>query len=454
MKDWCRRFMETNNRPKNWVSAKLSDLICKNGLFCDGDWIESKDQDVKGQVRLIQLADIGDGEFKNKSNRYMTMEKAKELRCTFLTEGDILIARMPEPLGRSCIFSLKGDDKFVTVVDVAVLRIDSEYVNNKYISYILNSPQSRDAIVALESGTTRKRISRRNLATIMFPLPPLAEQQRIANRISELFSEVDKTIESLKVIQQQLEVYQQAILKSAFQGKLVKLHSEEPTFCKLENYCEFITKGTTPSKEDLYSNEGEVPFLKVYNLTFDTSVDFSISPTFITKETHTNFLKRSRVLPGDVLMNIVGPPLGKVSIVPSNYSEWNINQAIVRFRCKEKLYNKYLAYFLLCKDSVRKLEKQTKATAGQRNLTLEQCRNIEIPIYPIEEQYEIVNEIEMRLSVYQSVERTVSEALERSEKLKQSILKKAFEGKLVPQDPNDEPAEKLIERIKAEKLSL
>lgn len=86
----------------------FSELVTSNGLFCDGDWIEKKDQDPNGNVRLIQLADIGVCEFKDKSNRFVTESKAEELHCTYLRKGDILIARLPEPLGRACIFPSEG----------------------------------------------------------------------------------------------------------------------------------------------------------------------------------------------------------------------------------------------------------------------------------------------------------------------------------------------------------
>jgi type I restriction enzyme S subunit len=75
--------------PKGWVLAKLSDLISPTGLFCDGDWVESKDQDPNGEIRLIQLADIGDGRFIDKSNRFLTKIKAELLRCTYLEKGDV-----------------------------------------------------------------------------------------------------------------------------------------------------------------------------------------------------------------------------------------------------------------------------------------------------------------------------------------------------------------------------
>jgi type I restriction enzyme S subunit len=182
--------------------------------------------------------------------------------------------------------------------------------------------------------------------------------------------------------------------------------------------CDFTTKGTTPSKENLYQDAGEVLFIKVYNLTFLGRLDFSIDPTFVSYNTHNSFLARSKVFPGDVLMNIVGPPLGKVSIVPDTYPEWNINQAVVRFRCEEKLSNKFLAHYLVGDFNIEKMKKKAKATAGQFNLTLEICRDIEIPLIPTAEQAQIVQEIESRLSVCDKMEEAIEKSLAQSEALR------------------------------------
>jgi len=222
-------------------------------------------------------------------------------------------------------------------------------------------------------------------------------------------------------------------------------------YIKMEEVSDFITKGTTPSKSELFDNQGDIPFIKVYNLTHTGKLDFSINPTYVSRDTHEGFLSRSKVYPGDVLMNIVGPPLGKVSLIPQIHKEWNINQAIVRYRPYSGIYNKYLMYYLLSDTTLSRMTRMAKATAGQFNLTLEICRDLEIPVCTIKEQEIILQEIESRLSVCDNIEANITETMDKSEALRQSILKKAFEGKLVPQDPDDEPAWKLLERIKAEK---
>lgn len=298
-----------------------------------------------------------------------------------------------------------------------ILKANEELALTKYLYYLMQTIHC--------DHDTHKRYWIQTYSKIKVAIPDITEQQCVVDKIEELFSKLDKGVEELNKIKEQLKIYRQAVLKEAYNLSNDKV--------KLENLCFFITKGTTPPKGLVENNTGvkEVPFLKVYNLTFDGQLDFSIDPTFVTKETHTGFLNRSICLPGDVLMNIVGPPIGKVSIVPNTYPEWNINQAIVRYRCLEKLNNKFLAYFLLFSNTVEQLKSKGKTTAGQFNLTLEICRELQIPLPTIEKQVEIVDCIEQKLSVCDKIEQTVDESLQKAESLRQSILKQAFEGNLV-----------------------
>lgn len=304
-------------------------------------------------------------------------------------------------------------------VDTAFGISPGEQLNSRYLYFFCRHFNFRQ----LDKSTTIPSLAKTDLLSIEMPVPPLSEQKRIVARIEELFSELDNGVETLEKTKQQLAVYRQSVLKAAFAVT-------DAPFRRLEELCFFITKGTTPKKAAMSSGAGEIPFIKVYNLTSDNSLDFSINPTFVNEETHKEYLGRSIVYPGDVLMNIVGPPMGKVSIVPDTYPEWNINQAIARFRCLHELYNKYLAYFLGYSDTIRKMTLKAKATAGQFNLTLEICRDIQIPVPPIEKQRQIVAEIGSRLSVCDSIEKAVNAGLQQSESMRQSILKKAFEGGL------------------------
>ena len=191
---------------------------------------------------------------------------------------------------------------------------------------------------------------------------------------------------------------------------------------RAEQVCGFITKGTTPSAEKLFSRSGDIPFLKVYNLTDRGDLDFSINPTFVSRETHEGELARSRVIPGDVLMNIVGPPLGKVSIVPDTYPEWNINQAIVIFRPFNGLIKEYLCLMLLENSIFGWANRQGKGTAGQSNLTLEICRNLPLPLPPVAEQERIVKRVEQLLSLCDALEARLQSAEEERGRLVAAVM--------------------------------
>lgn len=216
-----------NDLPAGWTSAVLPELIAADGVFIDGDWVESKDQDPNGGVRLTQLADVGDGSYRNRSARYLTQQKAHQLRCTILQPGDVLIARMPEPLGRACIFP--GDPMpCVTVVDVCIVRPGQNSVNPRWLMHTINAPQFRRSVAALEKGTTRKRISRGNLALIALPIPPRMEQDRIVDAIEEQFSRLESGVAALERVIGQLThgqsgrvgALRRAVLAAAVAGKL------------------------------------------------------------------------------------------------------------------------------------------------------------------------------------------------------------------------------------------
>jgi len=207
--------------PPGWAVATLPALVCADGLFVDGDWVESKDQDPSGEVRLIQLADVGDGRYTSKSNRFLTTASATNLDCTFLNPGDVLIARMPDPLGRACVFP--GDSKrAVTVVDVAVFRSGKKGIDHRWLVHAINATQTRAMIETLASGTTRSRISRGNLATVKFPVPPLNEQSRIVEKLDAIFEQTRAARARLERLPGLLEKLKRSILAAAFRGDLTK----------------------------------------------------------------------------------------------------------------------------------------------------------------------------------------------------------------------------------------
>ena len=152
-------------------------------------------------------------------------------------------------------------------------------------------------------------------------------------------------------------------------------------------------------------------------------------------------------------MNIVGPPLNKVAIIPNTYAEWNINQAIALFRPKDYLDNKFLYYFFCEGTPVNRLVNQTRGVVGQINISLTQCRNFLIHIPPIEEQKEIVRLIDSLFKKLEMVEQQCNTLKTKIEKLPQALLNKAFRGELVDHLPSDVNTENLLKEIEQLKRS-
>ena len=210
-----RAALDTCNGSRKTLAEILSDAP----LFTDGDWVESKDQDPNGDVRLIQLADVGEGTFRNRSHRYLTSAAAARLRCTYLEPGDILVARMPDPLGRACIFPGVNQPS-VTAVDVCIIRPPAE-IDPRWLVNAINAPGAREQIAGLQSGTTRKRISRKNLATVSVHVPPLADQRRLATHVEEQLSAIRAMHGAVEGAKRRSPVLRRSILARAFRGELV-----------------------------------------------------------------------------------------------------------------------------------------------------------------------------------------------------------------------------------------
>lgn len=402
--------------------------------------MESKDQDPDGGVRLIQLADIGDGYFQDKSARFLTETKAIDLNCTFLQKGDLLIARMPDPLGRCCIFPLESNDGHVTVVDVCVIRAGKSSVDHKFLMYLINSPEIRTQISSLQSGSTRKRISRKNLATVALPIAPLNEQRRIVARIEELFSELDKGVESLKTARSQLKIYRQAVLKHAFEGKLTAQWREgnnkhdswsETTLGSLLSYLTSGSRGWA----DYYSSEGDL-FIRAQNLKYDRLELEDVAYVQLPDKSEG---MRTRVEIGDLLITITGANVTKTGCVQHNLGKAYVSQHVALCRPIESVSTEFLYWYLIAETFGRKQLNELAYGAGKPGLNLNNIRSVKVSLPCLKEQKQIVLQIRNLLSIEDNLADSIDVELQRVELLRQSILKKAFSGQLPKTPPTSPP---------------
>lgn len=337
------------------------------------------------------------------------------------------------------------------------------------------------------------------------PLPPYNEQTRIVEKIEELFSELDAGINYLQGIRLKLKSYRQSVLKAAFEGKLTKEWREEhkdelePAEKlierirqeKEEQYKLDLEKakkdGTQKPKKPIdlppvdtcdlpelpdgwewihldeisnkitdgehirpkVQNEG-VPFLSAKDIHNDEII-FKNS-LFVSLSDAKKFWKRCNPELGDILVVSRGATVGRCSIVKTERN-FCLLGSVILIKSPKLLNNKYIVFLLKSPFTNRILLGLSGSTA-QQAIYIRDIKNTAIALCSFEEQLQIVEEIESRLSVTDKVEQTVDENLKKAESLRQSILKKAFEGRLVPQDPNDEPAEKLLEQIKKQKAEI
>lgn len=448
--------------PEGWVRAEIGDLcnLINGRAFKPQEWSEMG-------LPIIRIQNLNNTAAK--FNHFSGTFDAKH----HVKNGDLLFAWSGTPGTSFGAHIWHGGD---AVLNQHIFKVEfSELeINRGFLRYAIN--QKLDELIgSAQGGVGLRHITKGTFEKTEVVFPPRAEQTRIAAKLDELLAQVDTLKARIDGIPALLKRFRQSVLAAAVSGRLTEEWRAQhldfvdersltmaPTSSSLPvgwsskaagGICGFITKGTTPPKEKMTGGHGEVPYIKVYNLTFTGSLDFSIDPTFVDSSTHLTELKRSIVKPGDVLMNIVGPPLGKVSIVPATYPEWNINQAIARFRAGDEISPAYLALCLRTEEVLSHAVSRAKATAGQFNLTLEICRELPLPVPPAEEQVEIVRRVEQLFVFADQLEAKVAAAKSRIDHLTQSILAKAFRGELVPQDPNDEPASVLLERIKAQRAA-
>ena len=218
---------------------------------------------------------------------------------------------------------------------------------------------------------------------------------------------------------------------------------ESWVWCRLEDIA-YVASGSTPDKT-CFVKEG-IPYIKMYNLR-NQEIDFDYQPQYITEEIHNSKLQRSRTEVGDLIMNIVGPPLGKLAVIPATLPQANFNQAAVLIRPYK--YKKDLVLYL--KSYLEEMSEinsiATRGSAGQVNISLTQSQNMRIPLPPLAEQQRIIAEISKWFALINQIEQGKADLQTIIKQTKSKILDLAIHGKLVPQDPNDEPAIELLKRI-------
>ena len=302
----------------------------------------------------------------------------------------------PERVGNCILINEPNEFLFASFL-VGIEPTRREIVSPEFLFNLLQGPDvQRHISNDVQGSTGLSNINLTRLKAKVVECPPLLEQRRIAEILSTLAETIEQT-EALISKHQQIKT---GLIRDLFtrgvssNGYLRPTREQAPDLYKAsrlgwlpkeweivsaEELCPSITKGATPAQFIPQDRSSSVPFIRVQNLTFDGSLAFDEDQAFISRSSSRGELGRSRVLPGDILMNIVGPPLGKVSLIPDTYPEWNINQAIAIFRPVLASVREYLSSFLSSDIAQTWFLGRAKRTSGQVNLTLEMCRQLPIP---------------------------------------------------------------------------
>ena len=466
--------------PHHWALTTVENTTRQTGFFCDGDWVESKDQDPNGKVRLIQLADVGDGHYRNRSSRFMTKEAAKRLNCSYLEPGDILVARMPDPLGRCCRFP--GDAKpSVTVVDVCILRPNVDYFDPDFLVVALNCPRFRRLVAAQATGTTRSRISRSNLAVLPIPLPPLAEQKRIVAKVDELMALCDR----LEAQQQERDTRRSAlaraslarfaeaptpanlhhlfhpsytippadlrksILTLAVQGKLVPQDpNDEPIaqppplrlskagssgterdapfqapngwiWAQLGQVSELINGDRSknyPNKAE-YVSKG-VAWINTGHIEPDGTLSIE-SMHYITREKFDS-LRSGKVSPGDLVYCLRGATLGKTAII-TQFDEGAVASSLVIIRLSPTVDPNFAHRFLTGPLGRQQIFQFDNGSA-QPNLSANNVKRYWVPLPPLAEQRRIVAKVDQLMALVDELETQLAASRATAKNLLQALV--------------------------------
>ena len=415
------------NLPKGWRWERLGNIVdLQAGIAF------KKSEYSKEGVRLFQIANVSFNYIKWEEIEYLPKNYINTYPNLLLHPGDIVMA-LNRPLlnDKLKIAEIRNSDT-PAILYQRVGRfkfLDNE--SSRYFLFFLQSPSFISWLKDQLQGVNIPFINKSKLLSFNhYPKCLLATQQAIVSKIEELFSELDKGIENLRTAQQQLKTYRQAVLKWAFEGRLTNENvkdGELPKGWKVVLLKEISKEISDGDHQAPPKSKSGVPFITISNVKkCNNKIDFS--KTFLVSQEYYAKLKINRKpFKGDVLYTVTGS-FG-IPVLIDFDKEFCFQRHIGLVRPSDITNQKWL-YYLLQSPDVFNQAKSTATGTAQKTVALNSLRNFQVPFCKLVEQNKIVQEIETRLSVAEKMEESITQSLQQAEGLRQSILKKAFEGEL------------------------
>ncbi len=471
------------NLPKGWAETTV-DTICdvRSGI----GFPKIHQGEIQGEYPFYKVGDISKTVKKGESwmtqaDNYVSKDVCKILNGKPFSKGTTVFAKIGEALKLNRRAMVSFDSLFDN--NVMGLTPVQTLIETEYLFYFFHT-------ICLENisrSTTVPSIRKEDVESILIPLPPLNEQKRIVVKIKTLFTKVESIKKSLDDTKLQLERARQSLLKSAFEGKLTekwrqdnldKLESVKnilelidseyghSTYSALKNNYskffpsswgfipigrveKFMGSGITPKGgKSVYLDKG-IPFLRSQNVYPDKLHLEKV--VYVSKELH-DMMSRTHIQDEDILLNITGASIGRSNIIPNNFGDGNVNQHVCIIRCHSKINPKFLSHWLnspSCQKSI--FSNQQGQT--REGLNYSQIREMGFPLCSFLEQNKIVSQIEQGLFLIDETMHSTNSMILQLTTLRSSILKQAFEGKLVAQNPDDESMMIMLEKFGNTKLS-
>ena len=357
--------------------AKLKE-VCT--FFADGDWIESSDQSDEG-IRLIQTGNIGEGKYLEKETRakYISESTFNKLSCTEVYPGDILVSRLPEPVGRACIIPEKNE-RMITAVDCTICRPNETLISKEYMCYFMRSNVYHTRLLGSVTGTTRKRISRKNLGNVEVKIPPKGEQNAIVKQLDSLTSVISLRSRELE------------LLDELVRGRFVELFGDpviNPMAWEkrlLKDVCTKLNDGTHFSPESFET--GKYKYVTAKNIKA-SGFDFT-NITYVPEEVHRAIYERCNPELGDVLYIKDGATTG-IAMVNTLEEEFTLLSSVALLKQNRAIMNGHFLTTLLNNENMYMDIRNNMGGAAITRLTVAKLNAIRVIVPPIELQNEFAD---------------------------------------------------------------
>ncbi len=474
---------EKQNLPNGWIDTVLDYLVLKMSSGTTEIQFKEKTNYPVSRIETI-------------SNEFVDFDKVQYLKKPSqniidkyqLEKGDILFSNINSDihLGKTAIFY---DDKLlIHGMNLLLIRPDQRIIFPKFLNFYFKHYRNLGRFISIsQHAVNQSSINQTKLKSVHFTLPPLNEQKRIIVKIEELFSLIDSITKNLKFIQNRLDIYKNKILISAFDGTLTtswrnlnssesandqlkKILSRKKDKSKLKNNSLGISDLVPTNKYSLYEIPQNWAWCTINTISKQVTDGEHFNPKYCDKgnlllsaknirdgfvsyddvhyvndDDFEKCLQRCKPELNDILIVSVGATTGRTAIVKKS-TPFVVLRSVLLIK-PDSIIPEYLLRYLQSPISSKWLTNASGSTA-QAHLYIRDTKNFPFPMAPISEQLKIIEILDEQFSKIDFLNSMMLQKIIQLSKLRQIIIKQAFEGKLVPQDPNDEPASELLKRIK------